>query len=89
MTQRDKNAAFPIPGAQLREHKRIEVADFARFLLARQGDEWWEQIIADPNSRRKLDDALEQAVNRIAKLPHIGDRSLGSPVRIGEPATSH
>ena len=67
----------------MREHKRIEVAGFARLPLARQADDWWEQIIADPNSRRKLDDALEQAVNRITKLPHIGDRSLGSPVRIG------
>ncbi|HEX8323192.1 MAG TPA: hypothetical protein VF595_04690 [Tepidisphaeraceae bacterium] len=40
---------------QLPEAKRIEVADFARFLLAQQGDERWEQIIAEPVRRPKLD----------------------------------
>jgi hypothetical protein len=39
---------------QLPEAKRIEVADFAKFLLAKQGDERWEQIAAEPVSRPKL-----------------------------------
>ncbi len=41
---------------QLPEAKRIEVTDFARFLLAQQGDERWEQIIADSKPRPKLDE---------------------------------
>ncbi len=45
----------------LPEAKRIEVADFARFLLARQGDERWEQIVADPKPRPKLDAFLDQS----------------------------
>ena len=32
-----------------------EVADFARFLLARQDDERWEHLLADPKPRPKLD----------------------------------
>jgi hypothetical protein len=44
---------------QLPEAKRIEVADFARFLLAQQGDERWERIIAEPEARPKLDDFLK------------------------------
>jgi Protein of unknown function (DUF2281) len=46
---------------QLPEAKRIEVADFARFLLAQQGDERWEQIIADPKPRAKLDAFLKES----------------------------
>jgi len=46
---------------QLPEAKRIEVTDFARFLLAQQSDERWEQIIADPNPRPKLDEFLRQS----------------------------
>jgi hypothetical protein len=44
---------------QLPEAKRIEVADFARFLLAQQSDEAWEKIIADPRPRPKLDEFLK------------------------------
>jgi hypothetical protein len=44
---------------QLPEAKRVEVADFARFLLAQQGDQRWEQIIADPKPRAKLDEFLK------------------------------
>ena len=40
---------------QLPEAKRVEVTDFARFLLAREGDTRWEEIIADPTPRPKLD----------------------------------
>jgi hypothetical protein len=39
----------------LPEDKQTEVADFAKFLLDRQGDERWEQIIADPKPRPKLE----------------------------------
>ena len=46
---------------QLPEAKRIEVTDFARFLLARQGDERWEQIIAEAKSRPKLDAFLKES----------------------------
>jgi hypothetical protein len=46
---------------QLPEAKRVEVADFARFLLAQQGDERWEQIIAEPKPRPKLDAFLKQS----------------------------
>ena len=35
--------------------KRAEVADFAKFLLARQGDERWEQTINDPRPLPKLE----------------------------------
>jgi len=31
--------------------KQIEVADFARFLLARQGDEAWERILSEEKTR--------------------------------------
>jgi hypothetical protein len=39
--------------------KRVEVADFARFLLAREGDERWEQIIAEEKPRPKLEAFLK------------------------------
>ena len=45
----------------LSEAKRLEVADFARFLLAQQGDHRWEQIIADPTPRPKLEAFLKQS----------------------------
>jgi hypothetical protein len=44
---------------RLPEAKRIELADFARFLLAQQADELWEQIIADPTPRPKLNEFLK------------------------------
>ena len=46
---------------QLPEAKRVEVTDFARFLLAQQGDERWEQIIADSKPRPKLDEFLKSS----------------------------
>ncbi len=46
---------------QLPEAKRSEVADFARFLLARQDDEKWEQLIASPGRRPKLDAFLRDS----------------------------
>lgn len=39
----------------LPERERAEVADFARFLLARHEDAAWEQTIADPKPRPRLD----------------------------------
>ena len=39
----------------------MEVADFARFLLARQGDERWEQIIAETNPRPKFEAFLKES----------------------------
>jgi hypothetical protein len=44
----------------LPEAKRAEVADFARFLLAREDDERWEQLIAF-GQRPKLDAFLRQS----------------------------
>jgi hypothetical protein len=46
---------------QLPEAKRAEVADFARFLLAREGDERWEQIIAENKPRPKLEALLKES----------------------------
>ncbi|MCI0364376.1 MAG: DUF2281 domain-containing protein [Phycisphaerales bacterium] len=47
---------------QLPEDQRAEVADFARFLLARHEDEAWERTIADPRSRPKLDAFVREAL---------------------------
>lgn len=41
--------------------KREEVADFARFLLARQEDERWEAILADAKTRPRLDAFLRES----------------------------
>jgi uncharacterized protein DUF2281 len=46
---------------QLPEAKRAEVVDFARFLLAREGDERWEQIIAETKPRPKLEAYLKES----------------------------
>lgn len=48
-------------GEQLPEGKGIEVADFARFLLARLDEERWERLIASPERRPKLDEFLRQS----------------------------
>lgn len=48
---------------QLPEAKRVELADFARFLLTRQGDERWEQIIAETKPRPKLDAFLKESAH--------------------------
>ena len=45
----------------LPEGKRAEVTDFARFLLARQDDERWEQLIASPQRQPKLDAFLRES----------------------------
>ncbi|HZF02152.1 MAG TPA: hypothetical protein VE344_09690 [Methylomirabilota bacterium] len=45
----------------LPEEKQAELADFARFLLARQDDEAWEQRLAYPQSRPRLDAFLRES----------------------------
>jgi len=50
----------------LPEGKRAEVADFARFLLARQEDERWEQLLASTDPRPKLDAFLRESANEPA-----------------------
>jgi hypothetical protein len=48
---------------QLPEAQRVEVTDFARFLLARHEDEAWERTIADPRPRPKLDEFVREALS--------------------------
>ena len=43
--------------------KRVEVADFARFLAARQDEERWENLISYPNRRPKLDAFLHESAS--------------------------
>jgi len=46
----------------LPEDDRAEVADFARFLLAKHEDDAWERTIADTRSRPKLDEFVREAL---------------------------
>ena len=41
--------------------KQSELADFARFLLARLNDEAWERLIAHPEGRPRLDAFLRDS----------------------------
>jgi hypothetical protein len=52
---------------QLPEAKRAEVADFARFLLAREGDKRWEQIISETKPRPKLEAFLKESAGEGAE----------------------
>lgn len=45
----------------LPEGKRTAVADFARFLLAQQDDDRWEQLLAVPARRPKLEAFLRDS----------------------------
>ena len=47
---------------QLPEPQRAEVADFARFLLAKREDDAWERTIADTRPRVKLDEFVRDAL---------------------------
>jgi hypothetical protein len=47
---------------QLAEREKAEVADFARFLLAKQSDTAWERTIADTRSRPRLDEFAREAL---------------------------
>lgn len=42
--------------------KRSAVVDFARFLLAKEGDRRWEEIIANPKGSSKLDAFVASAL---------------------------
>ena len=46
----------------LPQEKRTEVADFARFLLARESDEAWERTLGDPGGHPKLDAFVKEAL---------------------------
>ena len=46
----------------LPQEKRNEVADFARFLLARESDEAWERTLDDPRGHPKLDAFVKSAL---------------------------
>ncbi|HUO10953.1 MAG TPA: DUF2281 domain-containing protein [Phycisphaerae bacterium] len=45
----------------LPEEKQMEVADFARFLLAQQDDRAWERSLASSKPRPRLDNFLRQS----------------------------
>jgi hypothetical protein len=45
----------------LPEDKQAELADFARFLLARQDDEAWERLLANKQRRPRLDTFLSES----------------------------
>jgi hypothetical protein len=51
----------PIRYSARAEEKRGEVADFARFLLAQQDDERWEQLIGSSERRPKLEAFLRES----------------------------
>ena len=42
--------------------KQSEVADFARFLLAQQGDDAWERLIDSSKRRPRLESFMETAL---------------------------
>jgi hypothetical protein len=47
---------------QLSERQRAEVADFARFLLAKREDDAWERSIADSTPRPKLGEFVRKSL---------------------------
>ena len=47
--------------AALSPPKQAEVADFARFLLARESDEAWERTLSDVTPRPKLEMFLRES----------------------------
>jgi hypothetical protein len=73
----------------LPEAKRVEVTDFARFLLAQQADAQWERIIADPNPRPRPEQLLKESRAEGSEpldLDRLSPRGPGpvSGVRINE-----
>jgi hypothetical protein len=46
----------------LPQAKRLEVTDFARFLLARETDEAWERALGDPPGHPKLEAFVKNAL---------------------------
>ena len=53
--------------------KQLEVADFARFLLAQQGDEAWERLLNSTQPRPKLELFLRESAKE-AEEPMNLDR---------------
>ena len=51
----------------LPEAKQAEVADFARFLLEREGDERWESIVAEGEPRPRFESFLLDAAEEAAE----------------------
>ena len=47
---------------QLPAEQRAEVADFARFLLAKREDDAWERTLNDPRPRPKLDQFVRESL---------------------------
>jgi hypothetical protein len=43
--------------------KQSAVAEFARFLLSREDDERWEQLLAHPARRPKLDTFVRESIS--------------------------
>ena len=56
--------------------KREEVADFAKFLLARQGDERWEQTINDPRPLPKLEAFFSRSRRRRQRVAGSGSHVI-------------
>lgn len=54
---------------QLPAAQQEEVAEFARFLLARNEDAAWERTIADPRPRPKLDAFVRAALAEGSEPP--------------------
>ena len=48
--------------------KRLEVIDFARFLLLQQGDDQWEKIISEEKARPRLDEFLKSSADEADEL---------------------
>ncbi|MEO6742632.1 MAG: hypothetical protein ABIP20_20510 [Chthoniobacteraceae bacterium] len=58
----------------LPQEKQREVADFARFLLAQQGDERWEELLTSENTRPKLDAFLRESAAEGGEEPLDANR---------------
>ncbi len=53
----------------LPQEKQREVADFARFLLAQEGDERWEELLAARELRPRLDAFLRESAAEGGEVP--------------------
>ena len=71
--------------------KRSEVADFARFLLAQSEDARWEELLAQPGWRPKLDEFLSASDAEADELANRGlvDLLLACPSPFEAPSRSH
>lgn len=58
----------------LPQEKQRAVADFARFLLAQQGDERWEELLAINESRPRLDAFLRESAAEGGEEPLDANR---------------